>query len=101
MSLSARGAVGRGRTSVTSVPLMRLDGAAVGLREQVVDVLRDEVDDAELDGLVGGGGDAVADGVLGPVGVAAALLAMARAYGGGVVLDLVAERRPRCRRRWR
>ena len=68
------------------------DLEALGEREQPLLGFGDEVDDVERDGLVGGRGDRVAHGVLGPVGVAPAQLGYAAREGDGVVRDLAAER---------
>ena len=59
-------------------PAGRRDGPAVDLAQQVVQVGRDEVDDAETQRLLRRHVDALADRLFGPVGVPAALLGQRR-----------------------
>ena len=66
-----------------------LDRAAVDLGEQIVEVARDQIDDALLERLGGGQARRLAHRLLGPVGIAAAQLREAADIGDRVVDHLL------------
>ena len=77
------------RCRVDRRPVEALHLAPVELGQQVRDVLRDEVDQLQLEGLLLGEGLALDDGLLGHLHVAAAALRLAPDVGGGVRGDLL------------
>ncbi len=67
------------------------DGAAVGFRDQVVEIFRDQINDVELESLTLADRTTLADGVLEPRFVAAALMRDRLGERGGEVLHLLAD----------
>src|SRR5690606_38946066 len=86
-----RGGGGAGGLQHDHVPVGQRHPATVDGRQQVGEVVGDQVHRAQLDGLGGGGRAALAHGVDREVDVAAALLGDGLDVGGGVVDDLVAD----------
>ena len=76
---------------VTVLPGRSVRSSLRAWRRRSSRLVRDVVDDVQLDGLGLADGDRLAHGRLGPVGVAAAKFGDAADEGDGVVLNLVAE----------